>query len=124
MGILNKIFSSMFEDKDEKQTEEPDLSQVKFIEEDDDGVIQKTMHIDVETPDQQYIVKMDGQYYVYDNKEDMPPELLEQVSQVEHADKTTKSYTVIVDGEQKHFDSVDEMPEDVREAIKNSSDTQ
>jgi len=118
MGLIDKI-SAIFGGKKEEIKHESALSKVKILEE-KSSEIEKTMHINVEVPKQQYIVKIDGEYSIFDSKEDMPEGLLHDVEEIEHANGTSSSYTVIVDGKRQTFSSLDEIPEEIRGQIRDN----
>jgi len=95
---------------------EPVSSRVKFIDE-YGGESEHTMPIVVTPPKQQYIIKSDGEYYVYNSKDEMNEELRAEIERIERIDKISSSYTIIMDGKRHVFSSFDEIPADIRDAI-------
>ena len=108
---LGDIIKSVFGGKS-KKFESPDVT---FMEDDTTGVTH-TMPISVKTPTQQIIIKQDGEYLVFDSKDEIPEDLREEI---EHLDElgTVDSYSVIVDGNRETYNSFDEIPEEIRQAI-------
>jgi hypothetical protein len=98
---------------------EPVSSQVKFIDQ-YNGETEHTMPIVVTPPKQQYIIKNDGQYFVYNSKEEMEPELRDEISRIENIDKFSSSYTIVMDGKRQVYSSFEEIPEDIQAAIRES----
>ncbi len=100
---------------------EPVSSRVKFLDE-YGGETEHTMPIVVTPPKQQYIIKTDGQYYVYNSKDEMSEELRTEIARIENIDKISSSYTIIMDGKRHVFGSFDEIPADIQAAIRASED--
>jgi hypothetical protein len=121
MGFLKKVFSCFSSDEEEKGDSQkkyvPVSGKTTIVENNVDSEVEKTMHIDFTPPKQQYIVKIDGEYSVYESKADMPEEMRQEIEEVENAEGVASSYTVIVQGERKTYSSLDEVPEEVRQAI-------
>ncbi len=109
MGLEN-FFTSLFGKK--KKYVCPDVT---FIE-DDSRNITHTIPIVVSAPHQQIIIKNNDEYLVYRSKDDIPPELLDEI---EHLDDlgTVDSYSVIVDGQRQIYSSYEDIPEEIRKAI-------
>ena len=109
---LGQFFKSIFGNKP-KKFESPDVT---FIEEEEKGVTH-TIPITVTPTAQQIIIKNNDEYLVFRSKDDIPPELLEEI---EHLDDlgTVDSYSVIVDGQRQIFNNYDDIPEEVRKAIR------
>ncbi|OGV59120.1 MAG: hypothetical protein A2X49_02160 [Lentisphaerae bacterium GWF2_52_8] len=118
MGLIGKIFSSVFGKNEPKKKKKYNPEEVRFVEQSSD--VEKTMHIDLVPPKQQYIIKIQGQYMVFSSKEDMPPELRHHVEEIEQTSRSSSSYVVIVDGKQQHYQNIDDIPFEVRTAIAKS----
>jgi len=109
---LGKIFKSIF-GKEDKTYESPDVT---FLGDDATGVTH-TIPITVTAPPQQIIIKNEDEYLVFDSKEEIPPELLEELQHLDDLG-TTDSYSVIVDGQRQIYTSYEDIPEEVRAAMK------
>lgn len=119
MGFFKNLISGIFGKKEsETNYKEASLRYSKMASSSYD--VDKTIQISIEPPRQQYIVKMDGKYQVFNSKKDMPVELRENVEEVEKSESSKSSYTVIVDGKRKTFSSLKEMPSDIRKALEKS----
>ena len=111
---LGKIFKSIFgKEKDKKTYESPEVT---FLGDDTTGVTH-TIPITVTAPPQQIIIKNGDEYLVFNSKEEIPPELLQEL---EHLDDigTVDSYSVIVDGHRQVYTSYEDIPEEVRNSMK------
>ena len=108
---LGKIFKSMFGD-----TESYTAPDVTFIEDDTSGVTH-TIPISVAPPPQHIIVKNDEEILVFNSKDEIPPEMLEELKHLDDLG-TTDSYSVIVDGQRQLYTSYEDIPEEVRKAMK------
>jgi hypothetical protein len=119
MGFFGDFLSKFFSKKEENTyinlpvEEEPQ-------EEDENFELDQTMHIDVSSFKPRYIVKINGEYSVFNSKEEMPEEFRQGVEIVEHSDAANSSYTVLVQGERKTYSSYEDVPEDIRAAIESS----
>lgn len=98
---------------------EPVSSRVKFIDQ-YDGSTEHTMPIVVTPPKQQYIIKTDGQYFVYHSKDEMSPELREEISRIETIDKISSSYTIVMNGKRQVYSRFEDIPADIQTAIRES----
>ncbi len=82
---------------------------------------QKTMIIRVKPPKQQYIIKVEGKYLLYNSKSDMPPELRKNLDKFESDSGAKSTYTVVIDGKSHTYHSLDEMPEEIRETVQKAN---
>ena len=114
MGLGNVIKNLMGSKEEKKEFKAPDVT---FLEEDNPSAVTHTMPIKVEPPEQQYIIKHDNEYLVYNSLDDMPPEIREEIERLDQVDDITHTYSVIVDGERKTYSSIDEIPEDIRASL-------
>jgi hypothetical protein len=120
MGFLSDLIGNLFSGKEKKKyinlaPHEPESSRPGDLN------LERTMQIDIRTlSKQRYIVKTNGEYSVFDSKDDMPDEFREGVELMEHSDSAETSYIVLVHGERQTYSSYDEMPEDIRTAIENA----
>ncbi len=112
MGLLSWIFG-----KKEKKYE-PVGSDVTFLEENGKAEeIDHTLRIDISPPSQQYIIKKNGEYLVFESKDEMDEETRDEVEELENINKVTSSYTVIINGERKTYSDFSEIPEEARKAV-------
>lgn len=88
---------------------------------DDTRDTDNTLRIQFKPPKQQYIVKIDGEYFCFDSKREMPDHLRIEVEQIENAADTSGSYTVITAGERKSYQHFEEMPEEVQRVVRTSA---
>jgi len=95
--------------------------QVRVLEE-YDGKLEHTMPIVVTPPRQQYIIKSEGQYFVYNSKQEMDEELRQEIERLEHIDKISSSYTVIINGKRQVYETFEEIPEEIRSLIEEVGD--
>ena len=111
---LGKILKSIFgKEGSEKKYESPEVT---FLGDDATGVTH-TIPITVSTPPQQIIIKNGEEYLVFNSKEEIPPELLEELKHLDDLG-TVDSYSVIVDGQKQIYTSYEDIPEEVRNAMK------
>jgi len=108
---LGKFVKSIFGKP--KKYESPDVT---FLEDNASGVTH-TIPITVSSPPQQIIIKNDDEYLVFNSKDDIPPELLEEIKHLDDLG-TVDSYSVIVDGQRQLYTSYEDIPEEVRKAMK------
>lgn len=108
--VLKKLIK-----KEEKKKFQPPA--VKFIDDDPTGVTH-TMPISVEAPTQQFIIKHEDEYLVYNSLDEMPEELRVELQHLEETQDFTNTYSVIIDGVKKNYSSLNEMPEDLRNALQ------
>ena len=108
---LGKIFKSIFGKP--KAYTAPDVT---FMEDDTSGVTH-TIPISVAPPPQHIIVKNDEEFLVFNSKDEIPPEMLEELKHLDDLG-TTDSYSVIVDGQRQLYTSYEDIPAEVRQAMK------
>lgn len=116
MGI-GKFFKSIF--RKNKKYESPD---VKFIEDDKNEGVSHTMPISVSSPTQQIIIKSNDEYQVFRSKDDIPPEMLEEIKHLDDIG-TVDSFSVIVDGQRQIYSKYDDIPAEVRKAISENEES-
>ncbi len=92
-------------------------SQIKVVEQDSGKGVEKTMHFTFSPPKSQYIVKVDGVYSVFGCKDEMPPEVRQDVESLEHSSDAKSNYVIIMEGRKRTYHSVEEMPEEMRKAV-------
>ena len=113
---LGDFFGSLFGGKKKKKFELPDVT---FID-DDSYDVTHTMPISpMHQKKQQIIVKYEGEYMVFDSKDDIPEDVQEELKHLDDLG-TVDSYSVIVNGARKVYSSYEEIPQEIREAIKSS----
>jgi len=83
----------------------------------DEDEISHTMPIRKELPKEHYIIKHNGEYKIFDSKDDMPPEIRDSIEKLEGIESMSSTYNVIVDGQRMSFKSYSEVPEHIKKAI-------
>jgi hypothetical protein len=109
VSFISRLFGLDKEEKKESQ-------QVRFLEEIDDKITH-TMPISKEIPKEHYIIKHNGEYLIFDSKEEMPAELREGIDEIESLDSISSVYNVIVDGQRRRYGSYAEIPDDIRKVV-------
>ena len=108
---LGDIFKSLFGKP--KKYEPPDVT---FLEDTTSGVTH-TIPITVNTPTQQIIIKNDDEYLVFDSKDAIPDDILEELQHLDDLG-TVDTFSVIVDGNRQIYTSYEDIPEEVRKALE------
>ena len=108
---LGDFFKSLFGKS--KKFESPDVT---FLEETTSGVTH-TIPIEVKTPPQQIIIKSNDEYLVFNSKEEIPGDILEELKHLDDLG-TVDTYSVIVDGQRQIYTSYEDIPEEVRKAVE------
>ena len=111
---LSDVLKKLIKKEEKKKFESPN---VRFMDDDPTGVTH-TMPISVEVPTQQFIIKHEDEYLVYNSLDEMPEELRQELQHLEETKDFTNSYSVIIDGVKKNYNSLDDMPEELRNALK------
>lgn len=109
MSFIGRLFGLGKEEKKESQ-------QVRFLGETEDKITH-TMPISKEMPKEHYIIKHNGEYLIFDSKEEMPEELREGIDEIESLESISSVYNVIVDGQRRRYGSYSEIPEDIRKVV-------
>ena len=113
MGIGDVLKSIM--GKEKKEFKAP---AVKFLDSDDLTSVTHTMPISIKAPSQQYVIKHNDEYLVFNSLDEMPAELRDEIEHLDDVPDFTHTYSVIIDGQRQTFSSIEEIPEEIREAIK------
>ena len=116
MTFFDKLFGK------KKPVEKIDISDVKFLDDEDSSKISHTIPIAVTPPPQHYIIKTDGKYLIYDSLREMPQELRNQIESLENIDEVKNIYTVVYEGKRTVYTHFNDIPLDVREAITKFSE--
>jgi hypothetical protein len=111
MNFIRKFFGL-----DKKQIDKSASAQAKFLDSKENNV-SHTMPISKKAPQQHYIIKHNGEYMIFDSKDEMPDELKEHISEIEKMDRMSSVYNVIVDGKRKQYKNYNEIPEEIRQII-------
>lgn len=69
-------------------------------------------------PEEQYIIKVNGKYYVFGSKSEMPDDLRKSVENVENSDSAISIYTIIRNGTRETIADADKLPPEVRLMIE------
>jgi len=110
VSFISRLFGL---DKGEKK----DIQQVRFLGETEDKVTH-TVPISKEIPKEHYIIKHNGEYLIFDSKEEMPEELRKGIDEIESLNSISSVYNVIVDGQRRRYSSYAEIPEDIRKVVE------
>jgi hypothetical protein len=84
--------------------------------------IDETSRVKFLPPEQQYIIKIDGKYYVFGSKKEMPEDLRKGVELVENSDAVLSTYTVIRKGVRETFADLSDLPPKIRELFDEKED--
>jgi hypothetical protein len=117
MGLGNILKNLVGKEEEPKKYKAPE---VDFIEEPGFAGVTHTIPIEVELPKQQYIIKHNGEYIVFNSLQEMPEHLRDEIEHIDEFEEFSHSYNVIVNGERKTYRNLEDMPEEIRKAIQKS----
>lgn len=109
MNFLKKLFGIS---KKKNYNERPP----KFLGELNDK-ISHTMPITKANPKEHYIIKHNGEYMVFNSKDEMPEEIREGIQEIETVETISSVYNVIIDGERYIYSNYHDIPEDIKKVI-------
>ena len=115
MGLGNMLKNLVGKEEEPKKYEAP---KVDFIDDTGFAGVTHTIPIEVEVPSQQYIVKHNGEYILFNSLDDMPEHLRDEVEHIDEFEEFSHSYHVIINGKRETYKSLEDMPPDIRKAIQ------
>ncbi|HRR28497.1 MAG TPA: hypothetical protein P5270_03980 [Victivallales bacterium] len=89
----------------------------KFLDEINDKV-SHTIPITRTSPKEHYIIKHNGEYMIFDSKEEMPEEVRKGFNEIEAVENVSSIYNVIIDGKRYRFTNFHDIPENIRKVIE------
>lgn len=116
MGIFRNMlswFSSEAKEEDKSQWNHQLLKSDR---------VDETSRVKFLPPEEQYIIKLDGKYYVFGSKDEMPDDLRKGVELIENSDSGLSTYTVIRKGVRETFSDLNELPPKLRKILENNNE--
>jgi cation transport regulator ChaB len=77
------------------------------------------MPIKKELPKEHYIIKHNGEYMVFNSREEMPEDIREGIDEIENIENISSVYNVIVDGQKKQYKNYSEIPKEIQKILEN-----
>ncbi len=111
MGFLDMLFGK------KKKEDQTSPSAVRFLDDEKGGKTVQTLPISVTPPKQHYIIRSEGNYFIYDSLSEMDVDLRKQIESLEKIDEMKSTYTVFIDGKRTIYTHFNDIPNDIREAI-------
>ena len=109
----------LFGKDDRKEFHSPDVT---FIDEDSKDGITHTIPITMDSPTERIIIKRGDEYLMFTSKDDMPPELREEIEHLDEFETVENTISIIIDGKREVYHSIDEVPENIRAALMANGD--
>ena len=103
-----------------KEYHSPDVT---FLDEKVSNVTH-TLPISVSPPTQRIIIKHGEDFLVFTSKDQIPPEIRDELDHLDDDETIERSVSIFIDGKRETYASLEEVPEHIRRSIAEQSDVE
>jgi len=116
---IGDALKGLFGKDEKKEFHAPDVTFIEDGKKKGDNITH-TVPITVDSPTERIIIKRDDEYLMFTSKDQIPPELREEIEHLNDLEVLENTISIIVDGKREVYHSIEDVPESVREALMSS----